>query len=61
MRLGLTEAGYAILAKAREAVKATFAAKLARLEPDDVELVTASMRLLHTLFTQPQENGASSA
>ncbi|EKO38612.1 MAG: transcriptional regulator [Solidesulfovibrio magneticus str. Maddingley MBC34] len=61
VRLGLTEAGFAILAKAREAVKASFAAKLARLEPNDVELVTTSMRLLHTLFTQPQENGASSA
>ena len=61
VRLGLTEAGFAILAKAREAVKASFAAKLAGLGPQDVELVTGSMRLLHTLFTQPLDNGATNA
>jgi len=61
VRLGLTEPGHAILAKAREAVKASFAAKLAGLGPQDVELVTGSMRLLHTLFTQPQDNGATNA
>ena len=57
VRLGLTETGLAILAKAREAVKASFAAKLARLAPQDVATVTASMTLLHSLFALASENG----
>ncbi|OLN31113.1 Transcriptional regulator, MarR family [Desulfovibrio sp. DV] len=50
VRLGLTESGLAILAKAREAVKASFVAKLAKLEPQDVERITTGMKLLHSLF-----------
>lgn len=59
VRLGLTEAGLAILATAREAVKASFAAKLARLTPQDVATVTASMKLLNILFAQVPENGTA--
>lgn len=59
VRLGLTEAGLAILATAREAVKASFAAKLARLTPQEVATVTASMKLLNTLFAQVPENGTA--
>ncbi|MYL82144.1 MarR family transcriptional regulator [Desulfovibrio aerotolerans] len=55
VRLGLTEAGLAILATAREAVKASFAAKLARLTPDEVATITASMALLNTLFALAPE------
>jgi MarR family transcriptional regulator for hemolysin len=57
VRLGLTEAGLAILGKAREAVKASFAGRLARLDSKEVQLVTASMQLLQTLFAQNQESG----
>ncbi|MFP5259030.1 MAG: MarR family winged helix-turn-helix transcriptional regulator [Acidobacteriota bacterium] len=59
VRLGLTEAGLAILAKAREAVKASFAAKLARLTPQEVATITASMALLSSLFAQVPENGTA--
>lgn len=59
VRLGLTEAGGAILARAREAVKASFAAKLARLAPEEVATVTASMALLHTLFALAPEGDAT--
>jgi len=50
VRLGLTEAGRAILTAAREAVAASFAKRLAHLSPQEVETITASMRLLHQLF-----------
>ncbi|MHC1710770.1 MAG: MarR family winged helix-turn-helix transcriptional regulator [Solidesulfovibrio sp.] len=50
VRLGLTEEGGAILATAREAVKASFAKRLALLGPQEIETITASMRLLHQLF-----------
>ena len=61
VRLGLTEAGLGILATAREAVKASFVAKLARLGPQDVETVTTSMKLLHSLFVLTPENGAANS
>jgi len=57
VRLGLTEAGGEVLAKAREAVKASFVAKLGRLGPQEVATVTASMALLSSLFAQVSENG----
>ncbi|KHK04323.1 MarR family winged helix-turn-helix transcriptional regulator [Desulfovibrio sp. TomC] len=60
VRLDLTETGLGILAKAREAVKASFAAKLAKLAPQDVERVTASMNLLHALFAITPETGPAS-
>ncbi|MHC1789102.1 MarR family winged helix-turn-helix transcriptional regulator [Solidesulfovibrio sp.] len=55
VRLGLTEAGLAILATAREAVKASFATRLARLTPQETATVTASMKLLHALFALAPE------
>ena len=61
VRLGLTEAGLAILATAREAVKASFAAKLARLTPDEVATITASMALLSTLFALTSEGEETSS
>ena len=59
VRLGLTESGLAILAKAREAVKASFVAKLAKLEPQDVERITAGMKLLHSLFALAPDTDAA--
>ncbi|MEA4857293.1 MAG: MarR family transcriptional regulator [Solidesulfovibrio sp.] len=50
VRLFLTEEGTAVLTKAREAVKTAFAAKLARLRPEDVATVTTSLGLLRDLF-----------
>ena len=61
VRLGLTEAGAAILATAREAVKASFTARLARLTPDEVATVTASMALLNSLFALGPEDDETSA
>ena len=61
VRLGLTETGLAILATAREAVKASFAAKLARLTPDEVATITASMALLCTLFALAPEGEETSS
>jgi MarR family transcriptional regulator for hemolysin len=55
VRLGLTEAGSAILSAAREAVKAAFAAKLARLAPGEIDTVIAGMLLLRQLFTNATE------
>ncbi|WP_428558627.1 MAG: MarR family winged helix-turn-helix transcriptional regulator [Solidesulfovibrio sp. DCME] len=50
VRLFLTEDGAAVLAKAREAVQSAFATKLARLRPEDIVTVTASLGLLRDLF-----------
>jgi DNA-binding MarR family transcriptional regulator len=50
VRLGLTEEGGAILATAREAVKASFAKRLALLDSQEIETITTSMQLLHQLF-----------
>ena len=60
VRLGLTQAGAAVLATAREAVKASFTAKLARLTPDQVATVTASMKLLNSLFALAPEDDETS-
>lgn len=51
VRLFLTEDGAAVLASAREAVKAAFAAKLAQLRPEDVATLTSGLGLLRGLFT----------
>ncbi len=48
--LGLTETGSSVLSAAREAVKASFATKLSRLGPPDIETVAASLQLLRGLF-----------
>lgn len=61
IRLDLTDTGLAILAKAREAVKASFAAKLAKLSPKDLEQITASMNLLHALFAILPDAGAANS
>ncbi|EFL53153.1 transcriptional regulator, MarR family [Solidesulfovibrio fructosivorans JJ]] len=51
VRLSLTEEGANVLSKAREAVKAKFATRLARLTATDITLVTTGMALLRELFT----------
>lgn len=51
VRLSLTEEGASVLSKAREAVKAKFAMRLARLPAADIALVTTGMALLRGLFT----------
>ena len=58
VRLDLTEAGQDVLATAREAVKAAFAARLATLKAEDVATVTTGMRLLKQLFQSPPEASA---
>lgn len=57
VRLDLTEAGLAILSTAREAVKASFATRLAQLGPEEVATVTAGMRLLRRLFSLTPDPG----
>jgi DNA-binding MarR family transcriptional regulator len=48
--LDLTEPGLTVLRAAREAVKASFAVRLAQLGSDDLALVTRSLNLLLGLF-----------
>jgi len=60
VRLGLTAAGLDILSAAREAVKASFVAKLTTLAADDVATVTASMKLLKQLFTVSSDSSTTS-
>lgn len=55
VRLSLTQEGMSVLSKAREAVKARFAVRLARLPAEDIALVTAGMALLRELFANPAE------
>jgi MarR family transcriptional regulator for hemolysin len=50
VRLGLTEAGREVLTTALDAVKASFAAKLTMLDPQDIALVHKGLQLLHPLF-----------
>lgn len=50
VRLFLTEEGAAVLARAREAAKTAFTAKLARLQPEEVATMTAGLQLLRSLF-----------
>lgn len=58
VRLSLTKEGLSVLSAAREAVKTAFAAKLAHLDPADIETVTAGLRLLRQLFDGSQEEQA---
>lgn len=62
VRLSLTEEGTSVLSKAREAVKAKFVTRLARLNAEDLALVTTGMGLLRELFTNattaPDTGGA---
>ncbi|UJX40229.1 MarR family transcriptional regulator [Desulfovibrio sp. JY] len=51
VRLSLTEEGTTVLSKAREAVKAKFVTRLARLNAEDLALVTTGMGLLRELFS----------
>ncbi len=59
VRLFLTEEGGALLARARKTVKAAFAAKLARLEPGDVDSVAACLEMLRGLFTGSDTDDAA--
>lgn len=59
VRLDLTEAGQDVLATAREAVKAVFAARLATLNAEELATVTTGMRLLKQLFQSAPEASAS--
>ncbi len=51
VRLFLTEEGRAVLMKAREAVKANFAAKLSRLDAEELAKVATGLGFLRGLFT----------
>jgi MarR family transcriptional regulator for hemolysin len=61
VRLQLTPEGASVLARAREAVKARFAARLARLGEEDIALVTAGMALLRELFSAALERETADA
>ena len=61
VRLQLTSEGASVLARAREAVKARFAARLARLEEADIALITAGMALLRELFSAALERETADA
>lgn len=61
VRLNLTEAGEAVLAKARDAVKFAFATKLEQLDPDHIQAITSALVLLKQLFNTPASGAHTEA